>query len=44
MEDKDKGSAEVVDRKDGYYWVKFDGDCNWFIAEWDRGCWWTMLD
>ena len=36
MEDN-KGAAEVVDRKEGYYWVKFDGD--WYIGKWDMQKW-----
>jgi len=28
--EENKGFAEVVERKDGYYWVKFNG--TWHIA------------
>lgn len=29
-----KGAAEVVDRKEGYYWVKFEGE--WVVAKYIR--------
>lgn len=37
MGDKDKSTAEVVDRKEGYYWIKFDGE--WFIGNWSMQKW-----
>lgn len=46
MEDKDKGSAEVVDRKEGYYWVKIGND--WTIGEYHisgsgHNKWWSLF-
>lgn len=35
-----KGSAEVVDRKEGFYWVRFNG--YFIVAEWQSGQWWTI--
>jgi hypothetical protein len=41
MEDN-KGAAEVVDRKEGYYWVKRNGVFE--IAKWDIGSWWGLIN
>jgi len=34
MEDN-KSAAEVVDRKEGYYWIKVNSDSEWEIAMWN---------
>jgi hypothetical protein len=34
MEDKDKGSAEMVDRKEGYYWVRYTKSEEFEAAKW----------
>lgn len=36
MENKNS-SAEVAERKEGYYWVNHEGD--WYIGKWDMGKW-----
>lgn len=40
--EKDKVTAELVDRKDGYYWVKYSG--SFIIAEYFNGYWFTFGD
>lgn len=37
MEDN-KGSAEVVDRKEGFYWCKYQ-DGPFVVCEWWQGAW-----
>lgn len=39
MEDNN-GTAEVVDRKEGYYWVRYGS--NWEVARFIGGYWFTI--
>lgn len=45
--EKNKSAAEVVDRKEGYYWVKVNDDSDWTVARWNGNNgmfkWWTMI-
>jgi hypothetical protein len=38
---EDKSSAEVVDRKNGFYWVRTTYLDIWSVAEWSDGVWLT---
>ena len=40
--ENNKGAAEVVDRKEGYYWVRLK-EGYWIIAEWESEQWWTIV-
>ncbi len=42
---ENKGAAEVVDRKEGYYWVKYRGQ--FIVVEYIIGItenWWKIMD
>jgi hypothetical protein len=45
MED-DKGAAEMVDRKEGYYWVRYKSGSEWTPAKWlgvgKAWNWWVL--
>jgi hypothetical protein len=40
--ENNKSAAEMVDRKEGYYWVSFSGE-KWIIAEWGGERYWWIF-